>query len=48
MPDEPKSAPDQSAETTAPEPPKAETAEDTVADFITRNVLEKDAVFFEG
>ena len=48
MPEELTSAHDQSAETTTPEPPQPEAAEDTVADFITRNVLEKDAVFFEG
>ncbi len=50
MPNEPQSAPDEtveSVETPAPETPAALT-EDAVADFITRNVLEKDAAFFEG
>jgi hypothetical protein len=47
MPEERKPDEDQAKE---PSPPAASTEsdKDDVADFITRNVLEKDSVFFEG
>jgi hypothetical protein len=51
MPDDPKPDEQQqpapaAADTTAP-PPSAE-REKEIGDFITRHVLEKDSVFFEG
>jgi hypothetical protein len=42
---EPESGP---AAAQAEEAARPEPVEETVADFITRNVLEKDTVFFEG
>ncbi len=44
MPEEPKPAPKQ------PEPPAntQEPKDEEIGDFITRHVLEKDSVFFEG
>jgi hypothetical protein len=49
MPEDPKAAADQTAE---PSPPEAVRStgeqEQDAGDFITRHVLEKDSVFFEG
>jgi hypothetical protein len=47
MPEDPKPIEDQSIEPTLPERPEPELDEET-GDFITRHVLEKDSVFFEG
>jgi hypothetical protein len=50
MPEDQEPIPEPSAEPTPPEAPAAsgsEMDEDT-GDFITRHVLEKDSVFFEG
>ena len=49
MSEEPKPTPRDTAEPAPPEAPRSERDEDTeIGDFITRQVLEKDAVFFEG
>ena len=49
MPDEPKPEPQDSVEPAAEATPAApEKQEDDVSEFITRNVLEKGTVFFEG
>jgi len=49
MPEEPKPPPEDTAE---PKPPLSEEEvrdrEKEIGDFITRHVLEKDSVFFEG
>jgi hypothetical protein len=47
MPEDDKPITDQSIEPTPPERPEPELDEDA-GDFITRHVLEKDSVFFEG
>jgi hypothetical protein len=47
MPDDPKPIADQPPEPAPPEPYGPELDEET-GDFITRHVLEKDSVFFEG
>ena len=47
MPEDLKPIADQSIEPAPPERPEPELDEDT-GDFITRHVLEKDSVFFEG
>jgi hypothetical protein len=47
MPEDPKPIEDQSIEPTPPERPEPELDQET-GDFITRHVLEKDSVFFEG
>jgi hypothetical protein len=44
MAEDPEPVPEPSAE---PVPPEKD-SEDEAGDFITRNVLEKDTVFFEG
>ena len=46
MAEEPKPAPDEPVEPAAA-PPTQQELED-IGDFITRHVLEKDSVFFEG
>ena len=48
MPEDPKAAADQSVEPAPPEPPENTQDEQDAGDFITRHVLEKDSVFFEG
>jgi hypothetical protein len=49
MPEDPKAPADQTAEPAPPEAVKsAEEQEQDAGDFITRHVLEKDSVFFEG
>lgn len=49
MPEPTKPAADQAAQPAPPEPPKSEQDQETdVGDFVTRHVLEKDSVFFEG
>jgi len=47
MPEDQKPIADQSIEPAPAQPPEPELDEDT-GDFITRHVLEKDSVFFEG
>ena len=50
MPEIPEPTPDQPAPPADPAPPatKDEEMEQEAGDFITRHVLEKDSVFFEG
>ena len=49
MPEEPNPAPNQPVDTTSQEPPTIdEEREKEIGDFVTRHVLEKDSVFFEG
>jgi hypothetical protein len=48
MAEEPKPAPDQSVQPPSAEPPPTELDIEEIGDFITRHVLEKDSVFFEG
>jgi hypothetical protein len=49
MPEDPKSTTNEPVEPNPPEPPKSkEEQEQDAGDFITRHVLEKDSVFFEG
>ena len=48
MPEDPKASADQPVEPAPPEPPENTQDEQDVGDFITRHVLEKDSVFFEG
>ena len=48
MPEDPKAAADQPVEPAPPEPPENTQEEQDAGDFITRHVLEKDSVFFEG
>ena len=48
MQEDPKAAADQSVEPAPPEPPENTQDEQDAGDFITRHVLEKDSVFFEG
>ena len=45
MSDEPKPQPEETPEPASPSPSPDE---QDIGDFITRNVLEKDSVFFEG
>ncbi len=45
---DPKDASPEAAEPTPAEKPPAEQDESDAGDFITRHVLEKDSVFFEG
>jgi hypothetical protein len=47
MPEDPKATPDQPIEPATPEAHGPELDEE-IGDFITRHVLEKDSVFFEG
>jgi hypothetical protein len=48
MPEDPKASADQPVEPAPPEPPENTQDEQDAGDFITRHVLEKDSVFFEG
>ncbi|MBI1790336.1 MAG: hypothetical protein HYR60_22620 [Acidobacteria bacterium] len=48
MPEEPKPVPEEPKPPVATEAPPGERDKDDVGDFITRHVLEKDSVFFEG
>ena len=48
MPEDPKASADQPVEPAPPEPPDNTQDEQDAGDFITRHVLEKDSVFFEG
>ena len=48
MPEDPKASADQPVELAPPEPPENTQDEQDAGDFITRHVLEKDSVFFEG
>jgi hypothetical protein len=48
MPEDPKASANQSDEPAPPEPPESQPDEEDIGDFITRHVLEKDSVFFEG
>ena len=49
MPEEPKPAPEQTVEHTPESPADEQQKKDEeIGDFITRHVLEKDSVFFEG
>ena len=49
MPEIPKSAEDHSGEPPPSDAPESEPdLESEVGEFVTRNVLEKDSVFFEG
>ncbi|MBI3667644.1 MAG: hypothetical protein HY236_15685 [Acidobacteria bacterium] len=49
MSEEPKAAPNEPPEPASSETPPDEQDQDKeIGDFITRHVLEKDAVFFEG
>jgi hypothetical protein len=48
MPEDPKPKADEPIEPAAPEATTSEQAEQDAGDFITRHVLEKDSVFFEG
>jgi hypothetical protein len=47
MPDNPEPSPEPAADIVPPET-KDEEMEQEAGDFITRHVLEKDSVFFEG
>lgn len=49
MPDQPPPAPDEPVPATPPlTPGQQDEQEQDAGDFITRHVLEKDSVFFEG
>jgi hypothetical protein len=49
MPEAPEPAADSSAEPVPAKPPEAgEAQESDIGEFISRNVLDKDSVFFEG
>ena len=48
MPDEPEPKADESVEPIPPEVTPSSEEEQDIGDFITRHVLEKDSVFFEG
>jgi hypothetical protein len=48
MPEALKPDPEEVEPKAEPEPPPARPDDAEVGDFITRNVLEKDSVFFEG
>ena len=48
MPEDPKASANQPVEPITPEPPENRPDEQDIGDFITRHVLEKDSVFFEG
>jgi hypothetical protein len=48
MPEDPKASANQSDEPVPPEAPESTQDEQDAGDFITRHVLEKDSVFFEG
>jgi len=48
MPEDPNPTPDQPVEPTPPEGATSQPNEEDIGDFITRHVLEKDSVFFEG
>ena len=51
MPEDPKTAPKPTVQPALPESPAIEQDQDKeeeIGDFITRHVLEKDSVFFEG
>ena len=48
MPEDPKPSTDQPVEPAPPEAATSEQNEEDIGDFITRHVLEKDSVFFEG
>ena len=48
MPEDPKQKADEPAEPVPPEAPNNQQEEQDIGDFITRHVLEKDSVFFEG
>ncbi len=48
MPEDPKASANQSEEPVPPETPESTQDEQDAGDFITRHVLEKDSVFFEG
>jgi hypothetical protein len=45
---EPQSKPDQSVESEPVKPEPPESQKEQVGEFITRHILEKDTVFFEG
>ena len=48
MPEDPKASANQPDEPAPPETPESKQDEQDAGDFITRHVLEKDSVFFEG
>ena len=48
MSEDPKATANPPVEPTPPEPPEIQSDEEDFGDFITRHVLEKDSVFFEG
>jgi hypothetical protein len=48
MAEEPKPAPDDPVKPAAVATPPSEQELEDIGDFITRHVLEKDSVFFEG
>jgi hypothetical protein len=48
MPEDPKLSTDQPVEPDPPEGPTIDPQKAEIDDFITRHVLEKDSVFFEG
>jgi hypothetical protein len=48
MPEDPQVSADQPVEPAPPETPESKQDEQDAGDFITRHVLEKDSVFFEG
>ena len=48
MTEDPKPTPDQPVEPARPEAATSQQNEEDIGDFITRHVLEKDSVFFEG
>ena len=48
MPEDPKPKADEPVEPVPPEATASQQAEQDIGDFITRHVLEKDSVFFEG
>ncbi len=48
MTEDPKPAPEQPAEPAPPDAATIQPNEEDIGDFITRHVLEKDSVFFEG
>jgi hypothetical protein len=48
MPEEPNPAPESPTNPAQPEPVPEKPKDTDIGEFITRHVLEKDAVFFEG
>ena len=48
MPEDPKASANEPLEPNPPEPPESKLDDQDIGDFITRHVLEKDSVFFEG